>query len=138
MFSNNEVEELSFRFYYIQQEQKFGVYNLEPELEGLTWSKDYEEGVYDCSEMSAELERYLENKGWNTIVVVGDSPFSTGRHAWLLVETSKGAYIPVESTNIQVILWSNPNFDNYFVYDDSLETIQEALEYSETEFDWWN
>ncbi len=46
--------------------------------------------------------------------------------------------MPVENTNIQVVWWPNPNFDNYFVYDRSFETIQEALEYSETEFDWWN
>jgi len=87
--------------------------------------------------MSADLEQYLENEGWNTLILIGDSPFSTGRHAWLLLETSEGSYMPVESTNIRVVWWSDPNFDDYFVYDRSFESIQEALEYSETEFDWW-
>jgi len=46
--------------------------------------------------------------------------------------------MPVESTNIEVVWWSDPNFDNYIVYDNSFENIQEALDYSDTEFDWWN
>jgi len=30
-------------------------------------------------------------------------PFSSSRHAWLLVETGEGAQMPVESTNIQIV-----------------------------------
>jgi len=45
--------------------------------------------------------------------------------------------MPVETTNLEVVLWSSPYFDNYFEYDHSFETKQEALAYSETEFDWW-
>jgi len=88
--------------------------------------------------MSAFAERSLENEGWHTRICVGDSPFGTGRHCWLLVETSAGKYMPVESTDHEVVLWSSPYFHNYFEYDRSLETIQEALAYSETEFDWWD
>jgi len=138
VFSNKEAEEYSFRFYYVTKEQKYDVYSLENDIGTLSWIQEYEEGVFDCSEMSAYLERYLENEGWNAVILVGDSPFSTGRHAWLLVETSEGAYMPVESTTLQVVWWSNPNYDEYFEYEQSFETIFEALEYSETEFDWWN
>lgn len=102
------------------------------------WIKPYHEGVFDCSEMSAYLERNLENEGWHTKIIVGDSVFGSGCHAWLLVEASVGKYMPVESTNMAVVWWESPYFDNYFEYDHSFETIHDALKYSETEFDWWN
>ncbi len=128
-----------FFFYYVKpEEQKFGVYDLEDELYGLEWIEPYQEGVFDCSEMSAYLEWHLENEGWNTVIVAGDSPFGSGKHAWLLVETSTDHYMPVESTNIEVVWWEDPYFDNYWTYDYVFETILDALAYSETEFDWWN
>jgi len=136
-YTDEEYDEARFDFYYVKPEQKFGVYDLEDELDGVEWTKPYQEGVFDCSEMSAVLERYLENEGWHTKIVVGDYPRGSGKHAWLLVETSEGKYMPVETTNIKVIWWSDPNFDNYWIYDDTFETIQDALAYSETEFDWW-
>jgi hypothetical protein len=126
-----------FDFYYVKPEQKFGVYDLSDFVTGRKWLKPYQAGVFDCSEMSAALEWTLENEGWHTIIIIGNSPFGSGYHAWLLVETSLGAYMPVESTSMSVVWWENPNFDNYFVYDHSFETIQDALAYSETEFDWW-
>ncbi|MDH5793724.1 MAG: hypothetical protein OEZ18_04075 [Candidatus Bathyarchaeota archaeon] len=102
------------------------------------WIEPYQEGVFDCSEMSAYLERKLENEGWHMKIIVGDSPFGSGRHAWLLVETSVDKYMPVESTDMAVVLWDSAYFDNYFKYDHAFEKIQDALKYSETEFDWWN
>lgn len=133
-----EINDAQFYFYYVlPEEQNFGVYDLEDELYGLEWIDQYEEGVFDCSEMSAYIEWDLENKGWHTTIVAGDSPFGSGKHAWLLVETSEGKYMPVESTNIEIVWWENPNFDDYFVYDRSFETILEAIAYNESEFDWW-
>ena len=136
--TNLERENALFFFYYVQpEEQKFGVHNLDNELDGLEWAQPYEEGVFDCTEMTAYLERYLENHGWHAKIVVGDSPFGSGRHAWLLVETSEGKYMPVESTKIEIVWWSNPNFDYYWIYDHKFETVSQALSYSETAFDWW-
>ncbi len=134
---NRGLEDRRFDFYYVKPSQKYGVDNLVNELNGLVWIKDYQEGVFDCSEMSAYLEWHLENEGWHTIIAVGDSPFGSGRHAWLLVETTVDKYMPVESTGMTVVMWSDSHFDNYFKYDHSFETIQEALAYNETEFDWW-
>jgi len=129
-YTNLEYEEAKFYFYYVEpKEQKYGVYGLGAELSGLGWIEPYQESVFDCSEMSACLEWYLENKGWNVIIVVGDAPSGGGYHAWLLVEASQGAYMPVEATTIEVVWWSDPYFDDYFTYDDSFETIQEALDY---------
>ena len=137
-FTDEQYYSAIFSYYYVfPAEQKFGVYDLEDELTGLEWIKPYEEGVFDCSEMSAYLEWYLENEGWNAIIIAGDSPFGSGYHAWLLVETSTDQYMPVESTNIEIVWWDDPYFDNYWIYDYEFETIDDALAYSETEFDWW-
>lgn len=137
-YTDSEYYEVRFSFYYVKPEQKYGVYNLSDWLNRWKWIKPYQEGVFDCSEMSAYLEWKLENEGWHTKIIVGDSPSGSGRgHAWLLVETSVGKYMPVESTNMAVVWWESPYFDNYFKYDHSIETIQDALKYNETEFDWW-
>lgn len=133
-----QLDEAQFDFYYVfPAEQKFGVSYLEDELYGLEWIEPYQEGVFDCSEMSAYMEWDLENKGWNTLIVIGDCPFASGTHAWLLVETSEGKYMPIEPTTIEIVWWDDPYFDNYFIYDYEFETILDALAYSETEFDWW-
>lgn len=127
-----------FDFYYVKPNQRYGVYDLDNYLKNWKWTLPYQEGTFDCSEMSAHLEMDFENEGFHTFIVVGNSPFDSGRHAWLLVETSVGKYTPVEATNRQVIWQSSPYFDNYFKYDHRFETIQDALAYSQTDFDWWN
>lgn len=137
-YSDDEYDEAQFSFYYINpEEQKLGVYNLDDELQRLEWTEPYQSGVFDCSEMSACLEWYLENNGWHAKIYVGDTPFGSGKHAWLIVEASQGKYMPVESTLLRVVWWEDPNFDRYWEYDYRFETIQDALAYSETEYDWW-
>jgi len=133
------AEENSFDFYYASlAEQRFGVDDLAEYLDRWQWiDGTYVEGVFDCSEMSAYIEWKLENEGYNTIIVAGTSPWGGGYHAWLLVETSEGHYMPVEATEYDIVYWSDPYFDNYFTYDHQFETIQDALEYSYEEFDWW-
>jgi len=131
-------DEAQFHFYYVKpEEQRFGVYNLDDELSKLEWTEPYQAGVFDCSEMSACLEWYLENNGWHTKIYVGDSPFSSGKHAWLIVETTEGKYMPVESTNLEVVWWEDSNFDNYWEYEDRFETVQDAIAYDESDYDWW-
>jgi len=46
--------------------------------------------------------------------------------------------MPVEATTIGIVWWSNPDFNDYFKYGRCFETIQEALAYGSTVFDWWN
>ena len=137
-YSNWEYELARFDFYYVLPvEQSFGTYALDDELDSGDWGDPYERGVFDCSEMSAYMEWELENLGWHTIIVAGDSPFGSGYHAWLLVECEEGKYMPVEATTLEVVWWDDPYFDNYWEYDHFLEDILDALDYSETEFDWW-
>jgi hypothetical protein len=135
-----QVEAVRFQFYYMSlAKQRYGVDDLEDYLNRWEWVEGaYVADEFDCSEMSAYLERKLENEGYHTVIVTGLSPFSLGRHAWLLVETSAGAYMPVEPTTYSIVYWWNIYFDNYFVYDYQFESIQEALAYSPNEYDWWN
>lgn len=134
------AEENRFEFYYASlARQRFGVYDLDEYLDRWEWIEgSYVKGVFDCSEMSAYIEWRLENEGYNTYIVCGESPWGGGYHAWLLVETSEGAYMPVEATEYDIVWWSDPYFDNYFEYDYLFETIHDALDYSQSEFDWWN
>ena len=139
-YLEDKVEREKFQFYYASlAKQRYGVDDLEEYLNRWQWTEGaYVSGEFDCSEMSAYLEWKLENEGYNTLIVTGDSPFGLGTHAWLLVQTSIEGYMPVESTTYSIVYWSNIYFDNYFVYDHRFENIQEALDYSPNEFDWWN
>ena len=135
-----EVERAEFQFYYASlAKQRYGVSDLEEYLNRWQWTEgSYVAGQFDCSEMSAYLEWKLENEGYNTVIVTGDSPFGLAKHAWLLVQTSADGYMPVEATTYSIIYWSDIYFDNYFLYDYEFENIQEAFDYSPNEFDWWN
>jgi len=138
LYTNEAYNEACYSFYYVKpEEQKFGVYNLDDELGALEWTEPYQAGVFDCSEMSACLEWFLENKGWHVKIYRGDTPFGAGTHAWLIVETTQGKYMPVESTTLRVVWWSDPHFDGYWEYENRFETIQDALAYSENQYDWW-
>ena len=134
------AEEDNFQFYYASlAKQRYGVDDLEEYLDRWEWTEgSYVEGVFDCSEMSAYIEWRLENEGYHTYMVCGESPWGDGYHAWLLAETSEGEYMPVEATQYDLIKWSSPYFDNYFTYDHIFETIQDALDYNYSEYDWWN
>jgi hypothetical protein len=88
--------------------------------------------------MSAYLEHKLENEGYHTILVAGDSPFGDVKHAWLLVEVVAGQYMPVEATAYGIVYWNSAYFNNYFEYELQFETIQEAIQINPTEFNWWN
>ncbi|HUV75327.1 MAG TPA: hypothetical protein VMW00_01600 [Dehalococcoidales bacterium] len=135
----DKAERAKFTFYYVSlMEQRYGVDDLQDYLHRGEWKEDtYVEGKFDCSQMSAYLECKLENEGYHTVIVTGESPDGSGRHAWLLVEASEGKYMPVEATAYSIVYWSSPYFDNYFEYEYQFETIQEALSYSPTEFNWW-
>lgn len=134
------AEKSKFEFYYASRcKQRYGVDDLEEYLDRWGWAEGaYTKGVFDCSEMSAYIEWRLENEGYNTAIVVGQSPWNPEtRHAWLLVETSSDKYMPVEATQYTLVKWDSPYFDSYFEYDHSFETIFDALDYDYEGFNWW-
>lgn len=102
------------------------------------WHELYTLGVYDCSEMSALFECVMEQAGYPSCIA-GSSKY---RHAWALVKTEERdeGYLPVECTGM-FIPWEGSSlmsWDDYFDYDDLLETIYEAEEYCPGDYDWWN
>ena len=141
---NKGYEEGEFYFYYVKPQQRYGVDDLEEYLSRWQWEhRTYVVHKFDCSKMSAYIERMLENEGYHTLIVVGPTPFPSNYpvHAWLLVEASPEGFMPVEAAREgvpwQVVDWSDPYFDNYFKYDYLFETIEEALQYNYEEFNWW-
>jgi len=149
LFSNTEYEDTQqdsyargyddaeFSFYYTKPKtQSYGVENLETIVNQVEWSRPYEEDVFDCSEMSAYMERYLENHGFNAIILVGD-PFGLGSHAWVLAETGESEYMPVEATAPRVVLWGEENFEHYFEYNREYQTIYDAIDDNSAQYDWW-
>ena len=138
--AERQAETSKFDFYYASLcKQRYGVEDLDEYLDRWQWTEGvYVKGVFDCSEMSAYIEWKLENEGYHTLIVVGQSPSNrNARHAWLLVETSSGKYMPIEVTRYELVKWDNPYFDLYFEYDHSFETISDALDYDYDGFDWW-
>jgi len=135
---NDGYDEGKFYFYYVKPKQRYGIDDLEEYLHRYQWTEGaYVANKFDCSEMSAYLERKLENEGYHTIIVVGNTPGGNGRHSWLLVETGVGEYMPVEPTTFSIVYWQAASFDNYFTYDYQFETIEDALEYQCDEYNWW-
>lgn len=134
------LEETKFTFYYASlAKQRYGVDDLEEYLNRWQWIEGaYKTDEFDCSEMAAYLEWKLENEGYNTVIVGGNSPDGVGYHAWLLVETSKDRYMPIEATTYSIVYWNDPFFDNYFAYTLEYETIQDAIKLKSGAFDWWN
>lgn len=134
------AETSKFTFYYAAlSEQRYGVDDVEAYLNQWQWVEGtYMQGIFDCSEMSAYLEWKLENEGFHTVMVVGPTPSNPETfHAWLLVETSDGTYMPIEATQFTLVNRRSPYFDSYFEYDYRFETIYDALEYNYQDFNWW-
>ena len=137
----DEVETARFQFYYASlSKPRYGVSDLVDYLDRWKWiDRGYVANEFDCSEMSAYLEWRLENEGYHSIIVTGDSPRGGGgEHAWLLVQVSEEEYMPVEATVFSVVYPWDTCYYKYFVYDYGFETIYEALDHSPDEYDWWN
>jgi len=66
--------------------------NLQQILTNYSYSSEYNE-YFDCSDMSALLEKFLEEKGYHSKVA-----FNTKEHhAWVVVEVN-GTWVKVETT----------------------------------------
>jgi len=135
-----DIEACRFYFYYSGRDwNRYGVDDLEFYLDRWKWGEGtYVAGKFDCSEMSAFIEWKLESEAYHTMIIVGQAPWNkSASHAWLLVETSQGKYMPVEATQFKLVKWDDPYFDLYFEYHYSFETLFDALDYDYDSFNWW-
>ena len=101
---------------------------LRETLKGIKHLHEYEAYQYDCSEMSAYTEWYLENQGFNVSIVGGN------RHAWVIVTNIEN------QTEVHVECTSEPPFIiNTRGYADKYEDIYEACEKGYClAWDWWD
>jgi len=118
--------------------------------------RDYEAGVFDCSESSAYLEWALENAGFDAYIVVGPDPPNPdrGNHAWVIAYT-EDYKVAIEATALVggtsyydqfssrapgIIVSSDPFSENYYNgYDYSYDDIYECIRNSKSveEWNWW-
>ena len=108
----------------------------------------YQENYFDCSEMSAFMEWYLEGHGVDTVIVTGErnQPHNisaggfeyekgAGDHAWIISNVS-GERILIEPTLARVVPKS---LESYYLADNTYNDIYDVVESSRSvkEYDWW-
>jgi len=118
--------------YYVPTQSNENLSDLIEILKGIEFP--YIANYWDCSESSAYLERYLENKGFTTYICVNHDI----GHAWLWVRVrinGSSQFIPVEATRRPHISLATPLYLPEEVYKD----IYTALVHEgEEEFAWWH
>jgi len=158
----NQYEKVPHSYYSID---KFPDYsNHYQELENFlsvdfTLPRDYEVGVFDCSESAAFLEWVLQNAGFITHIAIGPAPWErdSGYHAWVIVYTEEHK-VAIEATAITGeykmlglfsgrtpgIVYSDdpliPGWQHYYEgYEHLYKNIYEAIRsYRGTrEWNWW-
>jgi len=109
----------------------------------------YQEDYFDCSEMSAFMEWYLEGHGIDTVIVTGErnQPHNisaggfeyekgSGDHAWVVSNIS-GEHVLIEPTLARVVPKS---LERYYLTDKIYNDIYDAVGSSRSveEYDWWD
>jgi len=103
---------------------------------------EYKEHKYDCSNMSAHLEWYLESNGIKADMVMGQPKWAKSIHAWVYAYGTFGK-IAIETTQKKLIYMSGPfwiSVDPSY-YDSknitaTYASISDVPENLSTEFDW--
>ena len=87
---------------YYTDIHKYGTGSLEDLkelLDHFCWTRANDEEVFDCSEMAAYMEWYLENHGFDTIIATN----YTEHHAWVVVKHLKSKEGKYRDYPIEVI-----------------------------------
>lgn len=117
--------------YYLDVEGRGkNISELREVLKGIKYPHSYEECVFDCSEMSAYTEWFLENKGFDTVICAN----KTWGHAYVRT------YINGKNVNIECIPPVRiTSYERYNHPEDIYVDIFEALDSNYPwEFDWWS
>jgi len=88
--------------------------------EQLQFSQKYEEGYFDCSEMSSYIEYFLERHGYQA------STFTNSDHAWVMVY-STGGWMPIEATTL--FMPTHANNEGYSIYSEPENRYDSIGEY---------
>jgi hypothetical protein len=84
------------------------------------FTEKYEEDYFDCSEMSAYMEYYLEREGYRASIFVNSN------HAWVMVY-STGGWMPIEATHL--FIPTPTNCKDYSVYSEPEERYDSIGQY---------
>ncbi len=108
----------------------------------------YQEDLFDCSEMAAFIEWYLEGHGVDTVIVTGkhDQPYNvsiggfeyannSGDHAWVVANLSERRIL-VEPTLARIVPEA---LEQYYSPDGAYDDIYDVVGSSRSadEYDWW-
>lgn len=108
----------------------------------------YQEDLFDCSEMAAFIEWYLEGHGVDTVIVTGkhDQPYNvsiggfeytnnSGDHAWVVANLSERRIL-VEPTLARIVPEA---LEQYYSPDGAYDDIYDMVGSSRSadEYDWW-
>ncbi len=116
--------------YYIPEErQNKSISELRAVLTEIEYPHSYKENVFDCSEMTAYCEWFLENRGYKTVICTNE----TWRHAYVRVENLDEGFVYVECVPPIHIT----NDTRYAEPEGIYEDIEDALKDYPYEFDWW-
>ena len=93
----------------------------------------YDEGHFDCSEMSSYLWYYFTYKcHYKTYLVIGDNG-AVKDACWILIQ-SKSSTILVESTILQIVKTNRNEYNEYIKF----SGIRFLIAINRGQFDWWN
>jgi len=102
--------------------------DLERVLKEIEMPRKYKKHIFDCTEMSAYVEWYLENRGYNATLV------GTDRHAQVVVyDVSGRAYVIGCTLNPPRVM----GYKADFTYKNEWQDIYSASAYNKREWDWW-
>ena len=125
--------------YYVYSKMNWGNLGY-PGLEKLVqggFVSPYEENKFDCSEMSAYMEWYLEKYGFNASICVAQDFRGFGEpgaHAWVKVDTIDGKTAYIEATaQRDLIVKEDKDYNNPERVYSSIYEVRNM-----EEFDWWN
>lgn len=120
------------------------------DLKKTPWVSLYKAAYFDCTEMSALLQRELSIRGFQSWIVIGKDPNVPIGHAWVIVfvQSPHIQLVPIEATALQIpqpgsrYTFTNgvvQSFEDYTHQGWVLQDIYQAIAFRPRgEFDWWN
>ena len=127
--SNQEIPEN----YYVHSNTNWvnlGYYGLEKLVQN-GFITPYKEDEFDCSEMSAYMEWYLEKYGFNASICTSQHFEGSKGHAWVRVDTKDGV-VYIEATAKKDLIKRDGDYTRPERIYESIYEVRNV-----DEFDWW-
>lgn len=137
--NNDDGEEYHFNLgipedYYVRSNTNWGnlgYYGLEKLVQN-GFVTPYQEDKFDCSEMSAYMEWYLEKYGFNASICTSQHFEGSKGHAWVRVDTKDGV-VYIEATAKTDLIKRDGDYTHPERVYESIYEVRNV-----EEFDWWS